>query len=223
LAKEAGVSPTTVSAIETGKIGRPHFGTLGKLALALGVAPEELLDSRKPAEQQGPAPLSLGWARDTGEGEFESGLENAFLESLDSLSLGLDVEQERLQRLYGEFPEGSEQGRFIKRQIREVAPTCIPAALAASQVRLIRARTAGWSALWSRRSRSLPLSAARVYWTRSFVPIEKKADCSASSPAQSAAAGVSIITPVSTSPTSIASDSSFLRHSCRTSEPQQVF
>ena len=121
LAKEAGVSPTTVSAIETGKIGRPHFGTLGKLARALNVAPEELLDTREPVEQQDPAPLSLGWARDTGEGEFESGLEGASLESLDSLSRGLEVEQERLQRLYGEFPEGSEQGRFIKRQIREVA------------------------------------------------------------------------------------------------------
>ena len=121
LAKEAGVSPTTVSGIETGKIGRPHFGTLGKLALALRVAPEELLDSREPLEQQGPAPLSLGWARESGEGEFESGLEGASLKSLDSLSQGLDVEQGRLQRLYGEFPEGSEQGRFIKRQIREVA------------------------------------------------------------------------------------------------------
>ena len=121
LAREAGVSPTTVSGIETGKIGRPHFGTLGKLARALGVAPEELLDSHEPVVQQGPAPLSLGWARETGEGEFESGLEDASLESLDFLSRGLDVEQERLQRLYGEFPEGSEQGRFIKRQIREVA------------------------------------------------------------------------------------------------------
>jgi transcriptional regulator with XRE-family HTH domain len=121
LAKEAGVSPTTVSGIETGKIGRPHFGTLGKLARALRVAPEELLGSREPVGQQGPVPLSLGWARDTGEGEFESGLEGASLESLDSLSRGLEVEQERLQRLYGEFPEGSEQGRFIKRQIREVA------------------------------------------------------------------------------------------------------
>jgi transcriptional regulator with XRE-family HTH domain len=121
LAQEAGVSPTTVSGIETGKIGRPHFGTIGKLARALGVAPQELLDSREPGEEQGPAPLSLGWARDTGEGDFESGLENASLESLDSLSRGLDVEQERLQRLYGEFPEGSEQGRFIKRQIQEVA------------------------------------------------------------------------------------------------------
>jgi transcriptional regulator with XRE-family HTH domain len=121
LAKEAGISPTTVSGIETGKIGRPHFGTFGKLARALGVAPEELLDSREPLKQQGPVPLSLGWARETGEGEFESGLERASLESLDSLSRGLDVEQGRLQRLYGEFPEGSEQGLFIKRQIREVA------------------------------------------------------------------------------------------------------
>jgi transcriptional regulator with XRE-family HTH domain len=121
LAQEAGVSPTTISGIETGKIGRPHFGTLGKLARALGVAPEELLGSREPVEQHGPLPLSLGWARETGEGEFEHGLERASLESLDSLSYGLDVEQERLQRLYGEFPEGSEQGRYIKRQIREVA------------------------------------------------------------------------------------------------------
>src|SRR5918992_3743878 len=119
LAREAGVSPTTVSAIETGKIGRPHFGTLGKLARALRVAPQELQGSRAPIE--GPEPLSMGWARDTGEGEFERGLEGASLESLDSLSRELDAEQERLQRLYWEFPEASEQGRFIKRQIREVA------------------------------------------------------------------------------------------------------
>lgn len=119
LAREAGVSPTTVSAIETGKIGRPHFGTLNKLARALRVAPEELQDSR--AAMEGPRHLSMGWARDSEEGEFERGLEGASLESLDSLSLELDAEQERLQRLYGEFPEASEQGRFIKRQIREVA------------------------------------------------------------------------------------------------------
>jgi transcriptional regulator with XRE-family HTH domain len=121
LAHEAGVSPTTVSGIETGKIGRPHFGTLGKLARALGVAPEELLDTPVQVDQRGPVHLSLGWARETGDGEFESGLEGASLESLDSLSHGLDVEQGRLQRLFGEFPEGSEQGRYIKRQIREVA------------------------------------------------------------------------------------------------------
>ena len=121
LAREAGVSPTTISGIETGKIVRPHFGTLEKLARALRVAPEELLDSRESIEQQGPALLSLGWARETRESEFEHGLERASLKSLDSLTHGLDVEQERLQRLYGEFPESSEQARFIKRQIREVA------------------------------------------------------------------------------------------------------
>ena len=121
LAREAGVSPTTISGIETGKIEHPHFGTLGKLARALRVAPEELLDSRESIEQLGPVPLSLGWARETGESEFEHGLERASLKSLDSLTHGLDGEQERLQRLYGEFPEGSEQARFIKRQIREVA------------------------------------------------------------------------------------------------------
>jgi transcriptional regulator with XRE-family HTH domain len=119
LAREAGVSPTTVSAIETGKIGRPHFGTLDKLARALRVEPEELQGSR--AAIEGRRPLSMGWARDSEEGEFERGLEGASLESLDSLSRELDAEQERLQRLYGEFPEASEQGRFIKRQIREVA------------------------------------------------------------------------------------------------------
>ena len=119
LAREAGVSPTTVSAIETGKIGRPHFGTLEKLARALRVAPEELQGSRTVME--GARPLSMGWARGSEEGEFERGLEGASLESLDSLSRELDAEQERLQRLYGEFPEASEQGRFIKRQIREVA------------------------------------------------------------------------------------------------------
>lgn len=121
LAREAGISPTTISGIETGKIQRPHFGTLGKLAWALGVSPEELLDSQAPIEQRGPVPLSLGWARETGEGEFERGLEGASLENLDSLSRALDAEQGRLQKLYGEFPEGSEQGWFIKRQIREVA------------------------------------------------------------------------------------------------------
>jgi transcriptional regulator with XRE-family HTH domain len=119
LAREAGVSPTTVSAIETGKIGRPHFGTLEKLARALRVAPEELQGSRTVME--GARPLSMGWARGSEEGEFERGLEGASLESLDTLSRELDAEQERLQRLYGEFPEASEQGRFIKRQIREVA------------------------------------------------------------------------------------------------------
>lgn len=121
LAEEAGVSPVTISGIERGKVGRPHFGTIDKLARVLGVPPEELLYQGSPEKREGTAYLSLAWARSTGEAEFELGLEVASLESLDSLSRALDEEHERLRGLYGMFPEGSEQGRFIKRQIREVA------------------------------------------------------------------------------------------------------
>lgn len=121
LAEEAGVSPTTISGIESGKISRPHFGTLGKLARALGVDPRELLAVPAAAVEEGPAPMSLEWARSSPEAEFERGLEEASLNRLQTLSHELDEERDRLQTLYGEFPRGSEQRRFIKRQIRDVS------------------------------------------------------------------------------------------------------
>lgn len=121
LAREAGLSPTTVSGIETGKISRPHFGTLTKLARALEVTPEELLDSGEPQPEQGLPPISLRWAKESGEGEFESRLGESSLDNLDSLVRELDAEQERLQRLYEEFSESSEQAFLIKQQIRRVA------------------------------------------------------------------------------------------------------
>ncbi|HZB82864.1 MAG TPA: helix-turn-helix transcriptional regulator [Rubrobacteraceae bacterium] len=121
LAREAGVSPTTVSGIETGKIARPHFGTLQKLARALDVDPQLLLLSEDPLNQEGPEFLSLQWARAVEEEEFERELEGASLDQLRSLARELKDEGERLQRLYGEFPEGSEQRRFIKRQIRDIS------------------------------------------------------------------------------------------------------
>ena len=55
LAEEAGVSPTTVSGIENGRISRPHFGTVRKLAVALKVEPEELL----PRIERGARPARL--------------------------------------------------------------------------------------------------------------------------------------------------------------------
>src|ERR687894_2068585 len=85
LAEEAGVSPTTVSGIESGRISRPHFGTLRKLARALGVEPEELVSGGRAA----PGPLSLEWAMSSGEGEFQLGLEGATVEGLSSLSRDL--------------------------------------------------------------------------------------------------------------------------------------
>jgi transcriptional regulator with XRE-family HTH domain len=116
LAEEAGVSPTTVSGIESGRILRPRFGTLRKLARALGVDPEELLSGEGGAS----SPLSLEWAMSSGEEEFERGLEDASIEGLSSLSRELDEEQGRLRRMYGEA-RGSEQRRLIKTMIRQVA------------------------------------------------------------------------------------------------------
>ena len=122
LAKEAGVSPTTVSGIETGRITRPHFGTLQKLAQALDLDPLALLSSsEESSERDGPPSLSLQWARSAEKERFEQAIEGASLDELKSLVQELENERERLQRLYGEFPEGSEQRRFIKGQIRDVS------------------------------------------------------------------------------------------------------
>ena len=120
LAEEAGVSPTTVSGIESGRISRPHFGTVKKLAGALSVEPRELFLSRDPEERPRSAPLSLAWAISSREEEFEEGLEEAALGGLLTLSRELGREQERLRRLYGET-QGAEQRRIIKGGIRDVA------------------------------------------------------------------------------------------------------
>ena len=119
LAHEAGVSPTTVSGIESGRISRPHFGTLRKLAGALGVEPERLLSSSG-GRGGAPSRLSLEWSMSSGEEEFERGLEDASIEGLSSLSGELDEEGSRLRRLYGEA-RGSEQRRLIMSMIRQVA------------------------------------------------------------------------------------------------------
>ena len=120
LAEEAGVSPTTVSGIESGRISNPHFGTVRKLAQALGVDPRGLLS---PQGGQGPATepeASLEWAMSVGEDEFERMLERFTLADLERLLRELYEECRRLQELYGEFPARSNQRWFIKRQIREV-------------------------------------------------------------------------------------------------------
>jgi len=120
LAEEAGVSPTTVSGIESGRISRPHFGTLRKLARALEVEPEELVSRPGSEEGASPSPLSLEWAMSSGEEEFERRLEGAPIEGLNSLFHELGEEQGRLRRLYGES-RGSGQRRVIKTLIRQVA------------------------------------------------------------------------------------------------------
>ena len=119
LAEEAGVSPTTVSGIENGRISRPHFGTMRKLAIALEVKPEDLLP--RPGGRGGvPARLSLEWSMASGDEEFERELEAATIEGLTFLSERLDEEEARLRRLYGEA-SGDRQRRLIKAMIRQVA------------------------------------------------------------------------------------------------------
>ena len=107
LAAEAGVSPTTVSGIERGRISRPHFGTLG-------VEPGQLLSG---SDSRAVSRLSLDWAMSSSEDEFERELEGASIEGLSSLSQELGEEQDRLRRMYGEA-RGSEQRRLIKTMIR---------------------------------------------------------------------------------------------------------
>jgi transcriptional regulator with XRE-family HTH domain len=119
LAEEAGISPTTVSGIENGRISRPHFGTMRKLAIALEVKPEDLLP--RPGGRGGvPARLSLEWSMASGDEEFERELEAATIEGLTFLSERLDEEEARLRRLYGEA-RGDRQRRLIKAMIRQVA------------------------------------------------------------------------------------------------------
>ncbi|MDP9475505.1 MAG: helix-turn-helix domain-containing protein [Actinomycetota bacterium] len=120
LAREAGISPTTVSGIESGRIVRPHFGTLRKLAGALGVEPDLLLSPSGAGREEASSDLSLEWSMSSGDEEFERGLEDASIEGLSSLSAELDEEELRLRRLYGEA-RGSEQRRLIKSMIRQVA------------------------------------------------------------------------------------------------------
>lgn len=128
LAEESGLSPTTVSGIESGKISRPHFGTLRKLADALGVEPGVLVssgrkreDDNEPGYRGAGTTLSLDWAMAAREEEFEREVEEASLETLGALSRLLDEEQDRLQRLYEEFSTSVERRRSIKRRIRTVA------------------------------------------------------------------------------------------------------
>lgn len=119
LAEEAGVSPTTVSGIENGKISRPHFGTLRKLARVLEVDPRDFFGVE--AFQDTFNVLTLDWARSARDAEFERGVSRASLEALRRLFQQLDGELGRLRELYGGLPPGSEDRLYLKGEIRHIA------------------------------------------------------------------------------------------------------
>jgi transcriptional regulator with XRE-family HTH domain len=49
LAEKARISPSTLSQIESGRVPRPHVGTIRKIARALSVEPQELRSAEEPA------------------------------------------------------------------------------------------------------------------------------------------------------------------------------
>lgn len=123
LAQEAGVSPTTISGIESGRISRPHFGTLRKLARVLEMEPEEFLEAGQRLRSTGEGgqnALTLEWSRSVRDEEFERELERASLEHLRLLFRRLDAERERLQQVYGGLPRESEERLYVKEQLRRV-------------------------------------------------------------------------------------------------------
>ena len=60
LAEAARISPSTLSQIESGRVPRPHVGTVRKIARALGVEPAELRRAREPAVPLADAPREAG-------------------------------------------------------------------------------------------------------------------------------------------------------------------
>lgn len=120
LAAAAGVSPTTISGIESGKISRPQSGTLRKLGRVLGVSPERFFTLERRGGD-GSSNVSLQQARSLDPEDFEDSLDEASLEDLEALSGELEVERRHLRALYGDLHPESGKRRQIKRQIREIA------------------------------------------------------------------------------------------------------
>ncbi len=116
LGERAKLTLTTVLGLGSGRIPRPHFGTIRKLTTALGVSPEQLLSTEETFEERKGASwsLTLGWTKMAEEEEFEREVEGASLETLNALQRELEElkeEQGRLQRLYGKVRGVNGSGR----------------------------------------------------------------------------------------------------------------
>ena len=63
LAKKAHKAPSTLSVLESGKVTRPHLGTILDLADALSVAPEDLIGEEAIPKDEAPRPEENGQRR----------------------------------------------------------------------------------------------------------------------------------------------------------------
>src|SRR5215210_464280 len=78
LAEAARISPSTLSQIESGRVPRPHVGTVRKIARALGIEPAELRRTEEPAlpldeAPRGAGPAEMMWPPDVEEWLKEHG------------------------------------------------------------------------------------------------------------------------------------------------------
>jgi transcriptional regulator with XRE-family HTH domain len=127
-AKMAGVSPTTISGIESGKITRPHLKTLLKIARALGVDVGELRESGKAEAPPSPTQPALnGFEEERREGRRTARARDAIefaqrftrlYENLNAIRDRMDEYRETWEKRLaaGDFDEDAfkEAGRAIR-------------------------------------------------------------------------------------------------------------
>jgi transcriptional regulator with XRE-family HTH domain len=125
-AKMAGVSPTTISAIESGKITRPHLRTLLKLSQALGTDVGELRESGKVEE---PPSLAEWLEERCGHAylalpkvEFEEMFDRLPEDARERRELALEVNRE--YNTFCKFPKNVRPAERLsmRRMIRDAIP-----------------------------------------------------------------------------------------------------
>jgi transcriptional regulator with XRE-family HTH domain len=107
-AKAAGVSPTTISGIESGKITRPHLKTLLKIARALGADVGELRESGKAGAPPSREPsLFNGLEEERRRAELEE-IRESYRETQEGLARYCDSWEQRIAA--GDLKRESVQG-----------------------------------------------------------------------------------------------------------------
>ena len=120
LAERARISPSTLSQIESGRVPRPHVGTIRKIARALDVEPQDLRRAEELALPKDEAPRAAGQAQASTVGEFEQKLAHV-LEPARADALRESQAASRLfssqgipQSLIGDIPEAEVGKRFLE-------------------------------------------------------------------------------------------------------------
>ena len=120
LAERARISPSTLSQIESGRVPRPHVGTIRKIARALDVEPQDLRRAEELALPKDEGPRGAGQAQASTVGEFEQKLahvlEPARADALrESQAASRAIASEGIPQLsIGDIPEAEVAKRFLE-------------------------------------------------------------------------------------------------------------